>query len=301
MNYPLVATSLTRRQCEKIQFKAINASLSKCRYSRTTPRAIVFLSPWFGGLGWRHLFFKQGIQHAILIIKHLRTPGPFQSLLHISLQWYYQVIAGVSFSPFSAPQIPLTYLDSAWLDSTREFLAHCDAHLTIPIIPLPSLKRRNDECIMDGFLTLKLPRKTLSRLNFCQLWLKVTTLSDICSLPGDRIDRKAWLCTAPMPSSQADWPVQQRPHNKVWSLWRAKGLISKLLQYRKPIRQSLEAWETQATPRSVASPVPNSTVTKVGHLLLSQQPATIPTIPQRARLVPPILHQHSLGFRHGEI
>jgi hypothetical protein len=58
MNYPLVATSLSKRQCKKIQSSAINASLSKCRYSRKTPRAIVFLTPWYGGLGWRHLFYE---------------------------------------------------------------------------------------------------------------------------------------------------------------------------------------------------------------------------------------------------
>jgi hypothetical protein len=51
INYPLVATSLSRRECENIQSKAINASLGKCGYSRTTARAIVFLSQWFGGLG----------------------------------------------------------------------------------------------------------------------------------------------------------------------------------------------------------------------------------------------------------
>jgi hypothetical protein len=179
----------------------------------------VFLTPWYGGLGWRHLYYEQGIQHTRLIIKHLRTPGPFQSLLQISLQWY-QVIAGVSFAPLSAPQNPLTYLDSAWLDSTREFLGHCSAHLDIPQIPLQRLKRVNDECIMDGLRTLDLPKKTLARLNFCRLWLQVTTLSDISSLSGGSIDRNAWLGLTPMPLSQDDWPVQQRPHDKIWSTWR---------------------------------------------------------------------------------
>jgi hypothetical protein len=45
----------------------------------------------FGGLGWQHLFYEQGIQHVLLIIKHLRTPGPFHSLLHVNLQWYQVV------------------------------------------------------------------------------------------------------------------------------------------------------------------------------------------------------------------
>ena len=51
MNYPLAATSIPRRACETIQSKAINASLSKCGFSRKMSRAVVFGAFWFGGLG----------------------------------------------------------------------------------------------------------------------------------------------------------------------------------------------------------------------------------------------------------
>ncbi len=34
LNYPLAATSLTETSCQKIQMKAINATLSKCGFSR---------------------------------------------------------------------------------------------------------------------------------------------------------------------------------------------------------------------------------------------------------------------------
>jgi hypothetical protein len=219
MNYPLAATSLSQAECRKIESHAINALLSKCGFSRKTARAIIFGSPWFGGLGWRHLHFEQGTQHVLTLIKHLRTPGPFQSLLHIGLHWH-QVIAGVSFSPFLHPGIPLPYLDNAWLDSTRQFLKHCSAQLEIPSIPLPVSKRRNDACIMDGFIGLGLSLPTLQQLNFCRLWLWVAHLSDICALAGDCIDRTAWLGLDPMPSSAADWPMQPRPHDTVWRLWR---------------------------------------------------------------------------------
>jgi hypothetical protein len=143
LNYPLAATSLTRKDCTKIQNKAINASLSKCGFSQKTSRAIVFGAAWHGGLGWRHLFFEQGIVHVLTLIKHLRTPRPFHSLLHVVLAWY-QVVAGVSLSPLGMPSISLTYLDSPWLDSTCTFLAHCKAQLLIPDIPLPKLQRQHD-------------------------------------------------------------------------------------------------------------------------------------------------------------
>jgi hypothetical protein len=114
---------------------------------------------WYGGLGWRHLYYEQGILH-VLLIKHLRTPGPLHSLLHVCLQWY-QVIAGVPFSPLSCPDIPMPYLDSVWLDSTRVFLSHSSAQLVIPEIPLPQLQRENDACTMDRFIEQQLPAPML--------------------------------------------------------------------------------------------------------------------------------------------
>jgi hypothetical protein len=128
MNYPLVATTLTLKNCEYIQSKAINASLTKCGFSRKSPRAVVFGSPWYGGMGWRHLHYEQGILHVLLLVKRLRTPGTFQSLLLVNLNWY-QVIAGVSFSPLQFPEKTVPYLDHAWLDSTRQFLKHCSAQI----------------------------------------------------------------------------------------------------------------------------------------------------------------------------
>ena len=92
----LAATSIPCKPCEKIQSKAINASLSKCGFSRKTSQAVVFGAFWFGGLGWRHINFEEDIQHILTIIKHLRTPGPFQSLLQICLDWSKSLLASRS-------------------------------------------------------------------------------------------------------------------------------------------------------------------------------------------------------------
>ncbi len=144
--------------------KAINASLSKGGFSRKASRSVVFGSPLYGGLGWRYLYFEQGILHTLSLIKHLRTPGPFHSLLLVSLDWY-QRIAGVSFSPFRHPNLPLPYLDHAWFDCTIKFLRHCHAHLEIPSTLLPQPNRQHDKCIMETCIGLELPPKTLKQLN----------------------------------------------------------------------------------------------------------------------------------------
>jgi hypothetical protein len=98
VNYPLAATFLTKPVCKKIQSSATCATLNKCGYNRLFPRALVFGSPRCGGMGMRHMWYEQGIQHIIIIIKHLRTPGHFESLLQINLRWYL-LIAGVAFHP----------------------------------------------------------------------------------------------------------------------------------------------------------------------------------------------------------
>ena len=73
---------------------------------------------------------------------------------------------------------------------------------------------------MDGILNLDLPATTMKRINACRLWLQVTILSDISNLKGDQITQAAWLRLAQIPSNDSDWPVQGRPHNTVWGIWR---------------------------------------------------------------------------------
>jgi hypothetical protein len=150
-NYPLAATFLPRIACKKIQSLATCATLTKCGFSRKYPPAILFGSPRYGGLGWRHLWIEQGIQHTLIIIKHLRTPGQFQTLLQICLRWY-MLLAGVSFAPLQFPSSKLPHLDSPWLDSTRNFLAHSRSQNIIPSLPSPKPFRQNDQIIMDMVL-----------------------------------------------------------------------------------------------------------------------------------------------------
>jgi hypothetical protein len=58
INYPLAATFLPRAVCEKIQSFAICTTLTKCGFNRHLPRAIVFSSPLYGGMGWRHVSYE---------------------------------------------------------------------------------------------------------------------------------------------------------------------------------------------------------------------------------------------------
>jgi hypothetical protein len=138
-----------------------------------------------------------------------------------------------------------------------QFLRHCLAWLEIQDIPLPQLQRTNNACITNGMLGLNISPTTLKRINFCRIWLRVTALSDICTLHGDTIDRNAWLGLTPMPTTTEDWPVQVCPHDKIWSLWQ-KGLSRSiciqthryvLASWPGTLRCGLGTWLPGSTPK----------------------------------------------------
>jgi hypothetical protein len=217
-NYPLAATFLPRAVCSKIQSFAVCATLTKCKFNRHFPRAVVFGSPRYGGMGWRDTWYEQGIQHVLIIIKHLRTPGHFQSLLQINLRWY-DLLAGMSSAPLEVPDISLPHLEGQWLNSTRKFLAHCRAQLRIPSLPTPTHYRESDRFIMDVVISLSYTAGQIKQVNRCRLFLQARRLSEITTLEGTSIDRTAW-CGAARLASSHDWPRQGRPGPAAWRLWR---------------------------------------------------------------------------------
>ena len=107
--------------------------LEKCGFASSTPRAIVYASCKSGGLGFRHLYTKQGIAHVVKLIQTLCTPCEANQLTRIALSWWH-VNAGVGFDLLSNPQTPVHHLEDTWLTSTHLFLQLL-LWLTFPQLP----------------------------------------------------------------------------------------------------------------------------------------------------------------------
>jgi hypothetical protein len=58
--YGTPAATLTKKDCEEIQRPVVNAILPKMGIARTAPRAVVFGTAQFGGLGLTHITALQG-------------------------------------------------------------------------------------------------------------------------------------------------------------------------------------------------------------------------------------------------
>jgi hypothetical protein len=81
MGYGTPSTTLMNKDCEEIQTPVVNAILPKMGIARTAPRALVFGTAQFRGLGLRHLAALQGHTHLLYLLGHLRCGEATRSLV----------------------------------------------------------------------------------------------------------------------------------------------------------------------------------------------------------------------------
>jgi hypothetical protein len=84
-------------QCEKIMRPFLNAGLSASGVVRSMPRAIVWGPTRYQGLGIRHLWTTQGVEHLLAILRHATRPTLTGQLIRTSMD-DMQLEIGVSAS-----------------------------------------------------------------------------------------------------------------------------------------------------------------------------------------------------------
>ena len=81
-----------------------------------------------------------------------------------------------------------------------------------------SVARKGDILLMDYFISLRPPDKTLRILNRCRIYLKVLTLSDITSADGNYILSSVKRGEVIQECNSAlIWPVQEKPGKLIGS------------------------------------------------------------------------------------
>ena len=80
------------------------------------------------------------------------------------------------------------------------------------------LVRENDVFIMDKLTEASRSVLTLGKLNAVRLWLKVSRLSDMVNVSGDKIED--WALYGPPRQSDIEWPTRRKPVAENLRLWR---------------------------------------------------------------------------------
>jgi hypothetical protein len=195
---------------------------SKCGFNRHTKREVLFGPQDLGGAGFHRLFTQQGIPQTQYFLRHWRLQTNVGLLMQCSLAWF-QLSTGMSFFLLDQVHVPLPHLESKWFASLRSFLATMNASIQVDIPNIPPKQREGDVYLMDIIINAKtFSNAEIRKLNYCRLYLKVVTLSDITKPNGEELDQSTLLGKPSLMSSRTKLLTihQERPSEREWALWR---------------------------------------------------------------------------------
>jgi hypothetical protein len=228
VTYPLPATHTPADKLDKVAAPAQAAFLAGMGYNRHYPTALKFESPGRLGAGLRRLSTEKGAGQTTAIIRHLRSESTLGRIFRIAID-HYQINAGLSRHVLQDTQ-KLTHIEGLWIDSLRAFLAHANATIELQNAwTLPAL-RENDKHLMDDALKLLqdgTKGDVISTFNRCRIYLKVTTLAELCDHTGTQMLPEAITkhkdhspSLQQYGTSTLTWPTQPDPGKESWKIWR---------------------------------------------------------------------------------
>jgi hypothetical protein len=191
LGYGNPATTLSKKESEEIQRPVVNAILPKMGIARTAPRAVVFRTAQYGGLGLTHLAALQGHTRLQYLLSHLRCDDAGR-LMQMLLE-YTKLECGCRGNPlaqdynnYSPPLINTTWSTEVW-----EHLQKCREKVDIGGLWKPTENRVQDIAITESLIASgRFTNKDLKEINYCRIYLQVFYLSDITNIKGNKI--AAW-------------------------------------------------------------------------------------------------------------
>jgi hypothetical protein len=219
--YSLTAVSLSRTKIDNIQQKATTAFLRKCGFDMHFPRAVVYGSIKFGGLGFQQLYVASCCNKIQSILCHINSETMLGRMFLINLNWT-QLLSGLGTSILQDNQRTTNYITDNWFDQIREYNNYIGAKITIQNCWTPAKKRENDNIIMDIVTKLNMVKSKLQIFNNWRIYYQVDSIADVTNANGDClqdqfINRK--LALSYKSTSRLHWPQQAMPCIKSFSIW----------------------------------------------------------------------------------
>jgi hypothetical protein len=221
VEYPMMATSLTKAQCETVMRPFLNAGLSASGVVRSIPRAVAWGPLRYQGLDIRHLYTTQGVEHLLAILRHGTRQTLTGQLIRTSME-ELQLETGLSKSFLSYSYSEYGILATrSWIAATWKFLSDSSITVVDPF-PKPTPACSNDSFLMERFLAHGYRGADLRELNECRMHVHALRISDICTADGKLVTDSAMeVQPDSYRSSPYSWPRSHRPAFRLRSKWRA--------------------------------------------------------------------------------
>ncbi len=221
ITYSFPVTTLSKRQCNRLQQQITTSFLLTFGFNRHFPRHVTYGPTSHGGLNFKHLYTEQGVLRLQHFIGHLRKNTTIGKM-HLANILNHQLLSGLSTPLLEEPHRPTPYLQKSLFTETRRFLDKIKCTILVPAASTPPVPRHNDTYLMDHLNSPNYTKSKLQHINACRLYLQVITLSDICNGAGTHILPEV-MKGRPIPTSSTTWawPRQHCPPATSWIHWRS--------------------------------------------------------------------------------
>jgi hypothetical protein len=251
--YPLPALNLSIEDCDKIMAPVLVYLLPAQRICRNFPRALVYSSIKYMGIGIKHLYMTQEILRIKDILTHTYHSSTTGLLYRSTFELFFLEL-GMGTDISAIPEDVIQALTTDTLcKSTSLFLSHHKLELCHDIVIKPL--RENDQPIMLTFLHLRPDTSELIALNCCCLYLQVYWLSEICTGDGITVTEDAWRGKRfDLTHKLLHWPRQNKPSKSDWIIWQVfikKAFIVRGLRLKHTLGNWLhleDTWEWYFSP-----------------------------------------------------
>jgi hypothetical protein len=228
LRYVLPQCHFPAKTLRKAEKQSLPSLYAKCGFSRKTAQALLFAPLEYGGGGFVHWDTIQGEGQILHFIKHWRTDTVISSTLHINVAWC-QWQAGISQSILTYYTEPIEYLEARWIPSFRKALHRFGATIETDNSFIPQPERHDDMYIMEvATKSQQFTEKDLHIINYCRLYLHITTISEMFDADGNLIMEHIRKCNrAPWFDPAINVSIQRRPsEHQIRTRWRSMCAVA---------------------------------------------------------------------------
>jgi hypothetical protein len=188
--YGTPTTTLSFKECDGLQKPVVNAILPKMGITSKAPRAVVFDTSRYGGIGLDHLAAVQSHGQLQYLLGHLRCKDTTGQLIRMMME-FTQMECGCTGNVFeqSYKQYDGSIIDENWIMAIWAHLERCEATVKITGLWKPTHGRENDNAIMETITASGRFRPLdIREINRYRLYLQVFFTSDITDNSGKKLE-----------------------------------------------------------------------------------------------------------------
>ena len=226
IEYPLLATSMSRSQFQFIMAPILVTALPRAGICRSMNRDVIYSLPMHQGMGIPDPFVTQGLRKLFELLHEPNLANPATSFLSAALSSLATFTGlGPNFLMYPPTKRMLGMIENSLCRSLWEFL-HTYG---IKLRKLVHIHKQfeHDEIIMERIYASSLSTSDLRTFNYCRIFLQVNRISEIISMDGKGIRRHIWEGQrCPHVIETTRWFNQPCPSKTAWNKFR--NILSKI-------------------------------------------------------------------------